>query len=219
LGDAKVKPPEKPIKVGRNEGNTVMKSICLAIALGVCSLGAQAQSDEAGAYLGFGYGQSRASLDHYQCGSSATCTSSNAVARVYVGYKFNTFFGLELGSTELAKFESKTASGSLIIDPGKATELSVLGRLPFGASGLTGFVRFGVAKMQTTYSDSFGGNSSKDNTVGVFGAGLEVKTVLNGLAMRLELDTRSFDPGPPGVFSDSFEGKVHTLSLGLNYTF
>lgn len=110
-------------------------------ALVAISTPALSQQDT-GWYAGFGIGQA---MHDVQCAAGESCDDKDTAFKIFGGYQFNTYFGVEVGYTDLGK--------ATITDAGGVTKFEVagfevvgVGTLPinqqFAVYGKLGFFRW-----------------------------------------------------------------------------
>lgn len=201
----------------------------LAVALGLISAPAMAQF-----YVGGGVGRA----DHQQnradwlpAGGSATYQDNDTAYKLYVGYKYNQYLGIEGGYTNLGKY---TANPTTAASSGDATiktdswNLYAVGTLPL-ASGFSLMGKAGVARNQSkmnfnrTRGIGFNATDSGSATKSAFAFGLGAHYAFNkNLGLRVEYE----DLGKAGETNSGFtvatktsNSKPTLWTVGLQYTF
>ncbi|CAD5365895.1 Outer membrane protein A precursor [Rubrivivax sp. A210] len=199
----------------------------LGLLLGGGAAPALAQ-DEGYAYGGLSVGQSRARIDEARItasllGSGLTTTSMSRDERdtgfkLFGGYQFNRWFGLEAGYFKLGKFgfeSTTTPAGTLAGEISlKGFNLDLVGTLPL-TTYLSAIGRVGVQTAKAT--DRFSGtgavtvldpNPSKRSTQPKFGLGLQYEVTRNFL-VRGEIERYRVNDAVGN------KGDVNLISVGL----
>jgi OOP family OmpA-OmpF porin len=132
----------------------------LAIAMAMITTAAQSADadDYSGAYIGIGAGISGMDLKD-SAAPSVDDSLRGSVLKLFAGYQFNRFVGVEGGYARTDKFdETRTVSGASVRQSARSTAFygAATGRLPIGESfALTGKV--GVARGKVSGDDSVAG--------------------------------------------------------------
>jgi OOP family OmpA-OmpF porin len=163
-----------------------------------------AQAQDSGFYLGVGAGSDRADINTQAVfagikasGAISAGTSSydrDTVSKLFVGYRFNQYVGLELGQVDLGTLGYEASAGGTAVQRGEAsldaTTLDLLATLPM-ADRATGFLRLGAGSMdigQVFSNPGLGAaftNGSGSATNAHFGTGVEV-WITDSFSARLE---------------------------------
>lgn len=206
------------------------------IASMLCAIGALAVAMpvQAQVYVGGGVGVSKGSFKNsdFSLGDPEIRESnddSDTAYKLVVGYKFNPYFAVEGGYTNLGQFDYKyTGVGTLAGDTGKvkykadAWHASAVGILPF-AERFSLFGKLGVAA--TNAKNSFdvnapalgivdSGSERKSRTNLLLGVGLGYDVTKN-INVRAEYE----DYGRLGNSGDTGRVNASVWSLGMNYQF
>ena len=159
-------------------------------------LAAQASQQEAGDqqhrgfYIGAGIGASEYDDDNFYRGQNMD--SSELGGKIYGGYRFNQYLGVEAALVGLGSFENSTFSSEIYNDFG-VVSISGLGTLPlaYGLS-LYGQLGFGLATVtqDITYATAngqlFTRDDDSDGLAGIYGGGiLFIPSSLRILEFRL----------------------------------
>jgi OOP family OmpA-OmpF porin len=163
-----------------------------------------AQAQDSGLYLGVGAGTDRADINTQAVfagirASGATSAGASSydrdtVSKLFVGYRFNQYVGLELGRVDLGKLGYEASAGGPAVQRGEAsldaTTLDLLGTLPM-ADVATVFLRLGAGSMdigQVLSNPAMGAafaNERSSATNAHFGTGVEVR-ITDSFSARLE---------------------------------
>lgn len=165
---------------------------CIA---GACALSAQAQTAGPGLYVGGSVGQSKWKGD-----DAPGLDTSKMGGKLYGGYEFSPYFGMELGYVDLGKFDYDGGSVKA-----NGVFLDAVGKFPF-APNWSGLARAGV------FQGKLDNGASDDNgTSWKAGLGIQYDLTPNA-AIRTEYERYRFD---------ALGGKPDTdlLSVGFNYRF
>ena len=205
------------------------------VAEGLMAAAGQAAAADAGGYIGFGVGQSRAALDANDVNSSLAAAGFGAVTTVedtdfgfkfYGGYQFNRNFAIEAGYTDFGKFTSH----SVIISGGSGTgdgewkayslDVSALGILPVG-DRFSLFGRAGLSFWNLDFTFTAMGpggvgvaSQSESGVSPLLGIGAKFD-VTPQLALRAEIE-RHFSVGDSNTTGES---DIDLFTVGLQYRF
>ena len=173
--------------------------VCFAVAGLACAAGAQA-ADDSGYYLGGGIGRSRAanmgdasaavdtSLASQGIGSSTSFGSADTAWKLFGGYQFTRYLGLEGGLTDLGRFSGSSAISAPVPDSGTGTwkagnvlSLAAIGSLPLG-NEFSAFGKLGLAysRADLSYAAPVSGASISQSSTQT--------TPLIGLGLKYDLD-------------------------------
>mgnify|MGYP000848929514 CR=1 FL=1 len=206
----------------------------MAILLGAFGIFAVALPAQAQVYVGAGVGVSQGKFKNsdFSLGDpliSESNDESDTAYKLIVGYKFNPYFAVEGGYTNLGKFDYRyTGTGALAGDAGKAKykadawHASAVGILPF-AERFSLFGKLGLAATNAKNSwdvnapalglvDS--GSERKSRTNLLYGVGLGYDVTKN-VNVRAEYE----DYGRLGNENDTGRVRASVWSLGVNYGF
>lgn len=189
----------------------MMKKTLLALFLTACSASAYAAIPDY--YLGLDLGYSDTNYSDGVLGANSSSTGLGA--RLFGGYEFTPNFSFELGWTHFAK-----ASGDRVKSVYQsASDLSFVGRLPIGSSGLSGFAKLGMAYVQAEKDFSGQGHIYANKIRPAFGIGVE-NTFTPNLSMTMQL---WHIQGQKGAFNgyniDSRLPSANLYSVGVLYRF
>jgi len=182
---------------------------------------APAMAQDAGFYLGGAVGQSR--LKDACEGLTIACDEKDTGWKVFAGYQFNRYLGIEGGYVDLGKASaSGTITGVGVTGNAevKGWELLGVGTLPiannFSAYGKVGFFRWDLDVSATAVVPGFAvsTSASDDGTDMTFGVGLKYEFTRN-VAARLEWQ-RYNDIGGSNTGGKS---DVDLFSLGVVFKF
>lgn len=204
-------------------------TLCLLVSTGIVfSQQAMADASGAGWYAGAGIGYAHLKDDVNTSGLTSYSRDSNDTGgKLFVGYRFNDYLGLEAAYIDFGKekftYQDPSVHGSGNVKV-SAYSMAAVGRLPLGNSfALLG--KIGVANAQAKYNDNWSdtgvpGSTSgtKNTTVPVLGIGVDY-ALGKSLSLRAEYE----DYGKPKIVEDSYLGtakiKTELLSVGLAYHF
>ena len=195
----------------RNETLSQLKRHLIAAALtsgaALLAVPAHAQfvdAQVAGPYIGLGAGATRLKGDDLP---DAPTDRSDTGAKLFAGYRFNQFFGAELGVMNTGRFES--SSGNL---RGQGVYLDAVGRFPI-VGALSGTGRVGV--FQGKLKDGRSGTQLTDDGTNVKG-GLGLNYDLNkNHALTAEWERYRFD----GAGANSSKVNTDLYTVGYKYSF
>lgn len=163
-----------------------------------------ARAQDSGFYLGVGAGTDRADINTQAVfdgirASGATSAGASGydrdtVSKLFVGYRFNRYVGLELGQVDLGNLGYEASANGTAVQRGEAsldaTTLDLLATLPM-ADIATAFLRLGAGSMdisQVFSNPALGAafaNGSSSATNAHFGTGLEIR-MTDSFSARLE---------------------------------
>lgn len=183
---------------------------------------AHADANGAGAYFGAAVGQSYAHSVEHNAYATWNQDDTNTAWKLYGGYRYNAYLGVEAAYTDLGKGSFSyadpglTGSGRL---SSHAFSLAATGRLPLGnAFALTG--KLGVASLTNKTSDTWNSGSfsgSRSTTVPLVGIGAEYAVTRN-INLRAEYEAygkseyASAASAHPKLRLDSF-----TVGVGVHF--
>lgn len=156
-------------------------------------------------YGGISVGQGK--LDN-ACVSGFSCDDKDTSYRLFAGTHFNRWLGLELGATQLGKFdrgggESKAWAGDIAATAG----------IPLGNNNSSVFAKLGAAYTETNVSGPGVANGKERDWSPRWGVGAQLGLSPNW-ALRADWDRYS-----KVSFAGGGERDIDTLMLGVQYTF
>ncbi len=206
--------------------------ITVATVLGAACAGAQAAGVD-GWYVGgalggsqqhFGGGQVDNALANQGLAGSSSLDRSAGSLRLFGGYQFNPYLGLEGGYVDLGKFDYNSSISSPAADTVNGHlgvtgwDLAAVGSVPLGAQWSL-FGKAGALYAKTKLDASSGGavaagDASHTGTSPLLGAGVSYD-LTRKVALRAELD-RYFHVGDSGTTG---RGDIDQYTVGVVYRF
>ncbi|MES2316158.1 MAG: outer membrane beta-barrel protein [Pseudomonadota bacterium] len=182
-----------------------MKNILIALiaAAAIAPVAAQAES-----YIGanVGRGELKFNVD-----GIVTLKNNDTAFKVYGGYNFNKFFGIEAGYADLGKltatFEGDTASAS-----SRATYVAATGAIPL-AERFALIAKVGVANSRTKITAAGEADDNYKNTGAMFGVGTAY------LFTPSLVGVVEYENFGKVLDEDGVNQKSATLSVGLRFKF
>lgn len=197
-----------------NPRTAALAAACVAaLASGGALAQAQPRTPESGFYAGASLGQSDAKdLD---CSGFASCDKKDTAWKLFGGYQFNRYLGVEGAYTDLGKVNASGPGGSVDIKS-NAWEALAVGSYPIGSTGLAPYVKGGVYRSETKTSGALSGKET--GTDWTAGAGLRYDITRN-LAVRAEWQRyNAVDAGSPGGVRVG-DSDVDVVSVGALWRF
>ena len=190
-----------------------MKKLLVAITVSLISATAIAQ--DAGWYVGGGFGQSKAKdFCDGLSGGGVTCEDTDVAVKAMGGYQFTRNFAVEFGVTNAGSMEARGAGGRLTVDVGIA-EAAAVGILPLGDK-FSAFGKFGLYssavrwELRTTTLNDDERTTNTDFTYGIgLGFAITPKLVLRAEWQRYQ----DVDAGALG------KSDADLMTLGMVYRF
>jgi OmpA-OmpF porin, OOP family len=171
---------------------------------------AAAQAQDAGFYLGAGFGQSRFKDWCNTEGTSitlATCEDTDTAWKLLGGYRFNRYIAAEATYVEWGEVTASTPSGARAAAKQHSYGLAAVGTLPLGER----FELFGKAGFLMTEQETRSSNALTSSTVD-----RDESELHYGLGARF-LFTKNF--ALRGEWENTDKLKVEMLSIGVEYRF
>ncbi len=178
-----------------------------AVACALVSAHASAQ-----AYLGGTVGRAKWNLD---CAGTDSCTTTASGYKLYTGYEFTSFVGVEAAYVSLNEATARIGGLSASFT-GKGLDVAAVFKTP-SYKNFQGFGKVGVAYMKGELTASFAGASAADNsysTQGLIGFGA-LYQLNKDISLRAEFDHRRVKVSG---FNDS-TSNVNMFSVGIQSVF
>jgi OmpA-OmpF porin, OOP family len=157
-----------------NKSKTILATVGFAAAAAFAGA-ALAQSQESGAYVGLGIGQSKAkdacSGTSFP-GVSSSCDDKDTAWRIFGGYQFNRYVAAEVAYTDLGKVKATASSGGVTASEevkSNAWELVGVGSYPIGTSGFAPYAKLGVYRGESKASGVVSGKDTSNDWTGGLG--------------------------------------------------
>jgi len=187
--------------------NLRFKPFFTATLVALAFASAPALSQESGWYAGVGLGQASHDVD---CAGTTSCDDNDTAWKIFGGYQFNKYLGVEVGYTDLGKASLSDAISTTAFEV-KGFEVLAVGTYPinqqFEIFGKAGFFRWDL-----DVKDNVFGSISESGTDFTFGIGAKYNFSKN-LGLRLEWQ-RYNDIG-----NDSTTGTSDSDFIGLGLVF
>jgi OOP family OmpA-OmpF porin len=216
--------------------NLLILSTCFTVASLGWAAGVQA-ADDGGWYLGAGIGQSRAgnmgnvgstvdaSLANQGVTGSTSFSGTNTAGKLFGGYQFSRYFGIEGGYSDLGQFSADSAISAPAPDSGSGTwkasnvwSLAAIGSVPI-QKDFSAFGKLGLAysKVDLSYIAPVSGatvSQSSSQTTPLLGLGLKYD-IDKHIALRGEWE-RYLNLGDSGTTGRS---DVNLWTVSVQYRF
>lgn len=197
------------------------------ISISLCAPFAMASEDDgSGWYLGAGLGRGTVKDDHSGNGYTIERDTHDTGYKLFAGYRFNTYFGIEGSYTDFGKEEfdwrySADESGAGKVSA-NAFAVSATGRLPLG-NDLALLGKLGIARTQIKYREDWSQPGyeehirlNRSTTVPLFGVGAEYAF---GKKFSLRAEYEMYGKGKLTRADEKFKVKTDLLSVNLGYRF
>ena len=206
-----------------DEAMVKTSKLLVTAALALAGLIAVPLASAQGFYIGAGAGSTSFDSD-ITSGliTSGTVDKSSSGYKLFVGYEFNQYFGLEGAYVDLGKATYSGSYYGVPVTGGKVEvwglNLSAVGTYPLNSTFAV-FGKVGLFAWEAKSKDTTGGIGFSDNLNGAdfsLGAGLGVRFTKN-LSARIEWER--FGLGGSNYYYSYDLGNVDMLSVGIVYKF
>ena len=211
------------------KNNTIHRALVAgAVSLLFCASPGMAADAAGGAgwYLGAGLGQSTVKENHPGNGYTIDRDTHDTGYKLFGGYRFNRYFGIEGGYTDFGKEKFDWVYSAVESGAGKvsanAFSVSATGRLPVGYDfALLG--KLGIARTQIKYREDWSQPGYEEHirinrttTVPLIGIGAEYALGKN-LSLRAEYE--AYGKVKMTRNEDKLKAKTDLISVSLGYQF
>jgi len=190
------------------------KSLLTAVLLALAVVSTPAWSQDEGWYIGAGGGSTKFRSACNGFAGPGSCDDNGVYWKVFGGYQFSAYFGIEIGYVDFGKAERQTTGVS---DTFEATgfEANLVVTVPFTQAfalyGKFGTYRWDVDRVVTGAGAFTAGDTGSDLT---YGLGAR-DNLTNSIALRAEWQ-RYFSMGD-GFTTGSFDVDAYLLGIAIKF--